>query len=316
MQRLTGLSVRGLRQRLQETLQITISLQTIHRILKATRLANISGGSQLRSDPITSLENLCLELLSIGRPAAIISSLVPETTQRIVTIIRTGTVRERKRAALVALQAMGETRTKSARLVGSCRASAKKYWDLFQSCGIGFVLNPSRSASKVDDQCVRSNVFRVLHTPPRTYGFNRTTWRLKDLNIALRREGTPVSRDVISSIIRSAGYQYKKARKVLTSNDPDYRAKLERIQHILSGLAKEERFFSIDEFGPVSIKLQPGKRLVGPGECPTIPQYQQSKGRVLMIGALELSTNQLTHFYAERKSTGEMIRLIDVLIEQ
>jgi hypothetical protein len=29
------------------------------------------------------------------------------------------------------------------------------------------------------------------------------------------------------------------------------------------------------------------------------------------VGALELSTNQLTHFYAERKSTDEMVRLLE-----
>ena len=34
-----------------------------------------------------------------------------------------------------------------------------------------------------------------------------------------------------------------------------------------------------------------------------------------MTAALELSTNQMTHFYCLKKDTAEMIRLIDVLIE-
>jgi hypothetical protein len=182
------------------------------------------------------------------------SGLDSATAKQIVTVIRAGTVRERKRAALIALLMLRETRTKAARLVGSRRASAKKYFDDFQAKGIDGVLNPSRTLSKADTKPVRANVFRVLHSPPQMYGFNRTTWRLKDLNLVLRRQGTPVSEEVISAIIRSAGYQFKKARKVLTSIDPDYRQKLDRVQGILTRLGPGERFSSVDEFGPVVVR--------------------------------------------------------------
>jgi hypothetical protein len=33
------------------------------------------------------------------------------------------------------------------------------------------------------------------------------------------------------------------------------------------------------------------------------------------MAASELSSNQITHFYIEKKSTCEMIRLVDVLLE-
>jgi hypothetical protein len=35
-----------------------------------------------------------------------------------------------------------------------------------------------------------------------------------------------------------------------------------------------------------------------------------------MTAALELSTNQITHFYSPAKNTVEMIRLLDLLVEQ
>ena len=35
-----------------------------------------------------------------------------------------------------------------------------------------------------------------------------------------------------------------------------------------------------------------------------------------MTAALELSTNQVTHFYSKKKNTDEMIKLMDVLIER
>lgn len=55
--------------------------------------------------------------------------------------------------------------------------------------------------------------------------------------------------------------------------------------------------------------------MLPPGEMKTIPQYQKSKGSLIVTAALELSTNQVTHFYSERKNTTEMIKLLNVLID-
>ena len=52
------------------------------------------------------------------------------------------------------------------------------------------------------------------------------------------------------------------------------------------------------------------------GEYPTIPQYQISKGRLVVTAALELSTNQVTHFYSDKKDTEEMITLLRLLLRQ
>jgi hypothetical protein len=128
--------------------------------------------------------------------------------------------------------------------------------------------------------------------------------------------GMPIGKNYIDRIIRDAGFRFRKARVVLTSNDPSYREKVDRIRDILRHLRPCERFFSIDEFGPFAVKQHGGRRLVGPGEHPTVPQYQVSKGTLIVTGALELSTNQVTHFYSSGKNTGEMIKLLDILLEQ
>ena len=54
----------------------------------------------------------------------------------------------------------------------------------------------------------------------------------------------------------------------------------------------------------------------GPGDVPTVPQYQKSKGSLIMTAALELSQNQMTHLYSPRKDTGEMLRMLRRLIDQ
>jgi hypothetical protein len=113
-----------------------------------------------------------------------------------------------------------------------------------------------------------------------------------------------------------AGYRWRKARKVLTSSDPNYREKVHHIQSILAELQENEAFFSIDEYGPFSIRAQGGRALVGPGEMPTVPQHQKSKGSFIMTSALELSSNQISYFYSPRKDTGEMLRMLSKLVHE
>ncbi len=91
---------------------------------------------------------------------------------------------------------------------------------------------------------------------------------------------------------------------------------MNKIEGILSNLSLDEKFFSVDEYGPFSIKTKGGRKLVPKGTYPTYPQFQKSKGWLIMTAALELSTNQVTHFYSLKKDTDEMIKLLDILLKE
>jgi len=154
--------------------------------------------------------------------------------------------------------------------------------------------------------------------PPFTgliYGINRASWSLKTLSHAFeKKHGATIGISTISEYIHSQGYSFKKARKVLTSPDPEYLSKLENITKILSKLQQDEAFFSIDEYGPFSVKAQGGRTYQPRGITQTFPQWQSSKGRLILTAALELSTNQLTYFYSARKNTEELLKLLDILL--
>jgi len=117
----------------------------------------------------------------------------------------------------------------------------------------------------------------------------------------------------ISQVVKSAGFRWKKARVSLTSNDPEYKEKVEAIRSTLAGLRKGEAFFSIDEFGPFAVKMRGGKSLQGPNEIKVVPQWQSSKGALIITGALELSHNQVLHFFSDKKDSTEMIKLIELI---
>ena len=154
----------------------------------------------------------------------------------------------------------------------------------------------------------------LIHESPRLHDINRASWSLNTLATVYERlYGASISKSSISEYFRAAGYKFKKAKKVLTSNDPEYHTKVGVITQILSELKEDEAFFSIDEYGPFAIKRKGGRKRVGPGEDYVVPQYQKSKGWLILTAALELSRNQITHFYSLKKNTEEMIKMADLL---
>jgi hypothetical protein len=193
-----------------------------------------------------------------------------------------------------------------------------RYWRLYRSGGTTalFTRRP-RSDKKSNNESIKSAVFSLLHSPPAAHGINRTTWRMTDLRKVLGDElNDAISCDTIHTIIKEAGWKWRHARVVLTSNDPDYRVKVDAIKKILSELRPDEAFFSIDEYGPFAIKKKGGVKQVAPGDLYVVPQWQKSKGWLILTAAIELSRNQVTHFYSRKKNTDEMIKMADHLRTQ
>jgi len=196
------------------------------------------------------------------------------------------------------------------------RKTIRRYLRVFKLKGAGPLFKSNRKKGKiVDDPQYKETLLSILHTPPADFGINRTTWTMKLLSKIMTSRGFPVGHDTVSQIIRGAGYKFRQAREVLTSNDPNYRRKLKHITKILSHLGPRDRFFSIDEFGPFAVKQRAGRRLVPGNTYPTVPQWQRSKGFLIVTAALELKTNQVTHFYSTKKNSQEMIKLLEILIQ-
>jgi transposase len=193
----------------------------------------------------------------------------------------------------------------------------RRYLRLFEQGGAAALFGrETKSTRKADDETVKKAVFSLLHEPPSNYGINRTSWKMADFCRVLREKGRPICPQVVRKITQAAGYRWRRARVVLTSHDPVFSEKLDRIRTILSGLGPDEAFFSIDEFGPFAVRTTPGRTLTAPGEQRVVPQWQKSRGCLIVTAALELSGNQLTHFYSIKKNTVEMIRMMELLVER
>jgi transposase len=235
----------------------------------------------------------------------------------IVDNIRGGDRRDRNKGIVILAQARGIPLVTANRFLGisknTCRAYIRKY--RAGGCDELFMKQRPR-VRKCEDASLKETVFSLLHEPPSAHGFNRSSWRMKDLTCALAKAGAPACSSVVREIVKKAGYKWRKAKVVLTSTDPDYAVKLGKVQDTLRALRPDEAFFSIDEFGPFAVKAKPGRALVGPGQVPSVDQWQKSRGCLIITAALELSGNQVSHFYSAKKNTDEMIKMMSLLVSE
>lgn len=241
----------------------------------------------------------------------------PDIIGRLLLSVHDPRSRQRNRALAVLAYEQGFPIKRISRYLGLGRNTCRRYMRMYHEGGVEHLLTSmNRGPRKAEDEDLKTAVFRLLHEPPKDHGINRTSWIMRDLRTVLLRQGHSVCFQVLRQIIRDAGWKWRKARIVLTSQDPAYREKLGVVQGILANLASDEAFFSIDEFGPFAVKMKQGLMLDPPGPHRVVPQWQKSKGCMIMTAALELSANQVTHFYSDKKNTTEMIRMMEVLLEK
>ena len=160
-------------------------------------------------------------------------------------------------------------------------------------------------------------ILELLHEPPASFGLNRSNWSTRSLaEIYKKQFGADISPSTVSRHVREAGYRWNKARRVLTSPDPEYREKVQLLLDTLRSLESTELLFFIDELGPLRVKKYGGRCYVKHGKRATYAQQQAHKGSITLAGALSATTNQMTWCYGDSKDTSAMIDLIELLFNE
>ena len=249
---------------------------------RVLNLAARVGREPSRGQPNACSGSVCDWMLGVLQGNQSLDSIQPgtadaETVRTLAKYVRSGSLRDRNKAVCVIAKLLGIRSLAISRFLRISRTSVIKYWKKYRTFGCDRLFKRSYNKEpKSRNQSLRTTVFSVLHTPPSAFDINRTTWTIPDLRRVLGDTGHPVSSPILRPIMR-AGYRWKVARKVLTSNDPNYQEKLAKIQSILSTLGPKERFFSIDEYGPFAVKMQGGRSLVPPGnpDRPAVPEIER-----------------------------------------
>ena len=183
-------------------------------------------------------------------------------------------------------------------------------------------LNRSRRPRARDERQVKRDknarrILEIIHAQPSAYGINRSNWSLPSIARAFEHEHKEIiSTPTVGRLLRQFGFAIRRARKVLTSPDPDYREKVNLLLQTLQNLKPGELFFFVDELGPLRVKKYGGRALVRKNEVLTYPQEQEHRGIIMMSGALNATTNQVSWIYGRAKDTSAMIDLMELLYNQ
>lgn len=201
---------------------------------------------------------------------------------------------------------------------GRAPGTIYRHLRLFHAKGLDFIevrMDAAGHERVWKERTVR--VVGILHETPRLYGINRTTWTSPTIRQAYQQTyGEKLSHGAVGRIVKAAGYSWRRARKVLTSPDPEYSNKLCEIMEVLHGLKPDDAFFFIDEAGPWRVKKYGGKALTPKGTTRLIPDSQESKGSIYLIAALEAQTNQVTWRFIGGKNTTAIISLLRAIRQQ
>jgi len=300
----SGLGAKKIASQLRQQ-NIRLAASTVHCILQ--RHGRV-GTERVHSVP------WIIKVLLSEDPLPFLEQELPGANElsELVHFLNSGRLNERKKAMTVLACLKGIRPPTIASCLQIHRRAVTRYFNRYNTAGTS-ALFCRRKPKRRDDEKDKQLVFSLLHSPPSSYDINRTSWKMDDLQRVLRQTGHQMSQERIRKLIKAAGFRWRKAKVVLTSRDPNYRAKLNDIKMTLHELKEDEAFFSIDEYGPFAVKTKGGRKRVAPGEKYVVQQWQKSKGWMIITAALELSRNQVTHFYSWKKNTDEIIKLTDLL---
>ena len=174
--------------------------------------------------------------------------------------LHNGRLTDRNRAMVALASRRNIPNRTISEFLGVGKAFVRNYRNKFESEGTPRLFAPqTKSNRKIDNEDLRKAIFSLLHEPPANHGINRTSWTMALLRRVLKENGIQIGTALVAGMIKAAGYKWRKAKIVLTSNDPAYREKLAHIRYILSNPQPDEAFVSVDEYGPFAIKAKPGR---------------------------------------------------------
>ncbi|MEU4303657.1 IS630 family transposase [Kitasatospora aureofaciens] len=225
--------------------------------------------------------------------------------QRTVRRGSTNTVRYR-RAMMLLVSAGGNRVPGIARLVQADEDTVRDVIHRFNEIGLA-CLDPRWAGGRPrllspDDE---DFVVQTAATRPTKLGQPFTRWSIRKLLAYLRRAHGRViriGREALRCLLVRRGVTFQRTKTWKESTDPDYDAKLDRIEHVLDRFP--DRTFAFDEFGPLGIRPTAGSCWAEQGKPNRLPAtYKRTHGVTYFHGCYSIGDDTLWGVNRRRKGT-------------
>lgn len=236
--------------------------------------------------------------------------------QQVVRRGRHGSIRVR-RAMIIMASASGTPVPAIARLVAADEDTVRDVIHAFNARGLA-ALDPRWAGGRPRRISDADSAFIVTTatTRPKTLGLPFTRWSVRKLAAYLcgtfkhtdpGRTGriTParrvrIGRERLRQVLRDNDITFQRTRTWKESTDPDFDAKLDRIEHLTNRFA--DRCFAFDQFGPLAIRPTHGSCWATSTHPDRIPAtYHRTHGIRYFHGCYSLGDDQLWGVVRRRK---------------
>jgi transposase len=300
-----------------------LSYQTLTRFVRQEGIPkNRSGVRDAHShatESIASAKEWLAKITYGWRPVRLFTTEFKDPIEltNLLEIARNGNLLERKKAATILARKRGISNSITATILHTSRRTTRHYFKVYTEAGAAGLFSRRLRLDSVKDAEKTKRILELLHCRPDSIGFSRMNWTQPDLVQAYEvRHHETISRSTLARLIKKAGYGWRKARRVLTSPDPNYQEKVELLVMTLRSLKASEMFLFIDEWGPVQVRKRGGGAYRDKDSVPRIPRHQVSRGTVSLVAALSATTNQTTWIFVSSKDTRAIMDLLEILYNQ
>jgi transposase len=123
-----------------------------------------------------------------------------------------------------------------------------------------------------------------------------------------------ISREHLRRILRTEGVSWQTTTTGKASNDPDFRAKMQRILALYDYAPQDGRVVCVDEFGPLNLMPRKGKSWWPQGSPARLrATYDRTGGVMHMLAALDLATGKILYRIRKRKRWRELLSFLKTL---
>ncbi|MFJ4675375.1 IS630 family transposase [Kitasatospora sp. NPDC088783] len=234
--------------------------------------------------------------------------LTDQEGQQLQRIVRRGSTSSvRYRRAMMLLASAGGNRVPViAQLVQADEDTVRDVIHRFNEIGLA-CLDPRWAGGRprllsTDDE---DFVVQTATTRPAKLGQPFTRWSIRKLLAYPRRvhgRVIRIGREALRCLPARRGITFQHTKTWKQSTDPDYDAKLDRIEHVLKRFP--DRIFAFDEFGPLGIRPTAGSCWAEQGGPERLPAtYKRTHGVTYFHGCYSIGDDTLLGLNRRRKGT-------------
>ena len=213
------------------------------------------------------------------------------------------------RAKIVLLSYEGYTAPEIEKRLNVHVKNVRKWIKRFNEDGVAGILEAKRQGRKpIFDRRVENRIVEIATTNPIHLGLPFSTWSLRKLAYHLTKKGVvkKISHAEVRRILNDRDVAFRKSKRKLFSEDPEYEAKKARIQRLLR--KPNCVVLYVDEKGPIPVKEYGGYSWCR--RTKIIRANQKIKGKVSMFTAYDLHSDKLYAKFYHRETSEEFVKFV------